>query len=234
MSPFLRWIIGVFLVSFTATLVVMVGSALDVLQVTETNIFLNNRLFESLGFVGSLFQLVLTINVALLTQILILAIPGWFIVRDIRRTADRFGINFNPSELTGQKQDAYIDAAKNVFDSDPAVSVFIYGHTHAPSLTHVGDRLVLNTGTWLKRLEAVQPRFRMLPTVYVPSYCLNYFRIHEADGELAIEYERIEKKPDNELSLFQRMMLPGLRHNNEPSVPGCTFLSASRSRAVPR
>jgi len=226
MSPFLRWILIPFLLSFTLSVVVLIGSALDALQITETNIFLNNRLFESLGLVGSLFQLVLTINVALLTQILILAIPGWFIFRDMNRTADRFGFSMNPSELTGQKQDAYLEAAKTVFESDPSVSVFIYGHTHAPSLTHVGRRLVLNTGTWLKRLKAVQTRFRLFPSVYVPSYCLNYFRIYEVGGNLKIEYKRIEKQPDEELSLIQRMMVPRMKRAQEASIPSRTTLPA--------
>jgi len=224
MSPFLRWILVPFLISFTATLVVMIGSALDALQITGTNIFLNNRLFESLGFIGSLFQLVLTINVALLTQILILAIPGWFIVRDLRRTAQRFGIELNPSELTGEKEAAYLDAARVVFGSDPTVSVFIYGHTHAPSLTHIGEKMVLNTGTWLKRLKAVRSRFRLLPSVYVPSFCLNYFRICEVDGELRVDYEKIEKAPEKELSLFQRMMVPRSQQQNEQVIPACTKL----------
>ncbi len=62
MSPFLRWVFLPFLLLFGVTLFVLAGSALERLGITETNVFLNNRLFESLGIVGSLLQLVLTIR----------------------------------------------------------------------------------------------------------------------------------------------------------------------------
>ena len=91
------------------------GAALELFDITEQNIFLNNRLFESLGILGSLFQLVLTINAVLLFEALVLAIPLFFVVRDLKRTAKRFGLTLDPSALTGEKEDAYNDAASEVF-----------------------------------------------------------------------------------------------------------------------
>ena len=54
----------------------------------------------------------------------------------------------------------------------PETCIFIYGHTHNASLKRVGERAVINTGTWLKKLERVPARFRLLPSVYHPSFCL--------------------------------------------------------------
>jgi hypothetical protein len=39
---------------------------------------------------------------------------------------------------------------------------------------------VINTGSWLKRLEYRPVRVGRLPGVYVPSYQLNYFELTEA------------------------------------------------------
>ncbi|MCZ6765833.1 MAG: hypothetical protein O7D32_02760 [bacterium] len=129
--------------------------------------------------------------------------------------------------------DQYIDAAKGIFEADPGVAVFIYGHTHAPSLRRIGERAVVNTGTWLKKLTPVAPRFGTLPPIYVPSFCLNFFRIHGADGKVVIEYQKIEKKPERELTLVQRLLTP--RHGGAPAepIPERTVVAlADRARMV--
>ena len=102
MSPFLRWVLLPFLLLFSVTLVVLAGAALERLGITENNYFLNNRLFESLGIVGSLLQHVLTINVVILTELLILALPVGLIVRDMQRTAKRFGLVLDPADILPQ------------------------------------------------------------------------------------------------------------------------------------
>jgi UDP-2,3-diacylglucosamine pyrophosphatase LpxH len=226
MSPFLRWVLLPFLLLFSVTLVVLIGSALEALHITETNVLLNNRLFASLGIVGSLFQFVLTINAVILTELLILAIPFALIVRDVRQTAKRFGLNLDPAELTGEKEDKYIDAAQSVFETAPDVAVFIYGHTHTPSLRRIGARAVVNTGTWIKKLDPVAPRFGLLPTIYMPSYCLNYFRIYGVDGKVVIEYHKIDKKPARELTLLQRLAASRNRRATPEPIPERTVLSS--------
>ncbi len=55
---------------------------------------------------------------------------------------------------------------------------FLYGHTHAQSLIREGHRVLINTGSWLRRFRAVSTWVRFLPDVYWPSFCLNYFKIH--------------------------------------------------------
>jgi hypothetical protein len=83
---------------------------------------------------------------------------------------------------------------------------FTYGHTHYASLRRIGERVVINTGTGLKKLERVPARFRLLPSVYHPSLRLNFFKISEDDGKIVIDYERIQKDPSRELSLLQRLV----------------------------
>jgi hypothetical protein len=119
-------------------------------------------------------QFVLTINAAILIELLTLAIPDYFVLRDMQRAAKRFGLDVSPSELTSQKEEQYLAAARRVFEEDPKVAVFVYGHTHAPSIRHVDGRAVVNTGTWIKEFERVNARWGLLPQVYVPKYCINY------------------------------------------------------------
>jgi hypothetical protein len=183
------------------------GAALEWLGKTDTNIFLNNWLLASLGIVGNLVQLILIINTVLFVNFLVLATPLYFIWRDFRATLQRFRIVLNPSELSSEKEQKYLDAAARIFAEDPDTVIFIYGHTHMPSVRPSGRRLVINTGTWLKRFEETPTRFGFLPRLFVPVFCLNYFRISEAEGKIAIDYHQIDKAPPKDLDLLQRLLI---------------------------
>jgi hypothetical protein len=153
-------------------------------------------------------------------------VPLYFIWRDIRATLQRFRIVLDPSDLSSEKEQKYLEAAQSVFDHDPKTIIFIYGHTHMPSLRRLGHRAVINTGTWLKRLQDVPTYFRFLPGVYVPFYCLNYFKISEADGKIAIDYHKIDKEQPQELSLLQRLLVFKKCSKAQDLIPERTFLEA--------
>ena len=74
-------------------------------------------------------------------------------------------------------------------------------------MRQIGKRVVINTGTWLKRLDIVSSRYRFLPNIYVPFFCLNYFRISETEGKIAIDYHTIDKEQPKDLSLLQRLLV---------------------------
>ena len=182
MSLFRRWLLLPFLLFTSLEVFVLGGAALEFFHVTESNIFLNNWLLGSLGYVGNLVQLVLIINTVLLLNFLVLAIPLYFIWRDFRATLARFQNVMNPADLSSEKEQKYLDAAQAIFQDRPQVLIFIYGHTHKPSVRHLDGRVVINTGTWLKRLNDVPARLGLLPKIYVPFFCLNYFRLSEPVG----------------------------------------------------
>ena len=85
-------------------------------------------------------------------------------------------------------------------------------------------RVVINTGTWLKRLDEVSSHFRFLPRIYVPFFCLNYFRISETEGKIAIDYRKIDKDPPPDLTLLQRLLVFKKRRLTPAPVPERTFL----------
>ena len=133
---------------------------------------------------------------------------------------------FDTAELTGQKEDAYLDAAAGIFAENPDVAAFIYGHTHAPSVRRIGERAVINTGTWIKQFEPAKVRFGLLPRIYVPFYCLSSFRIHSEDGRIVIEYRKIEKTPAPELTALQRLLAARTRQSQSEPIPQTTVLPA--------
>jgi hypothetical protein len=101
--------------------------------------------------------------------LLLVSIPLLIFYRDVRRMLIRFDV-LNTIPAITPTDGAYFEAAREVFASDPETVVFIYGHTHNASLRRIGERVVINTGTWLKKLERVPARFRLLPSVYHPSF----------------------------------------------------------------
>jgi UDP-2,3-diacylglucosamine pyrophosphatase LpxH len=224
MSPYLRWLILPFLLLSGFEIFVLGGAALEWFGKTETNIFLNNQLFAALGIVGNLVQMILIVNTILFVNFVVLAVPLYLIWRDFKATLQRFRIVLNPAELSSEKEQQYLDAAQQVFEEYPDTVIFIYGHTHMPSLRQIGSRVVINTGTWLKRLDHVTPRVGFLPGVYVPFFCLNYFRISEAEGQIAIDYHKIHKDPPPDLSLLQRLLVYKKRGKAQDSVPDRTLL----------
>lgn len=225
MSTWLRWLILPFLLLSELTAFVLAGAALEWLGITQTNIFLHNGLFSSLGYLGNMLQVVLMINAVVYAVLGVLFVPLSFILRDIRKTLKRFRLITHPEELSVGKEQSYLDAAHAVFESDPDTVIFIYGHTHAPSLRRFGNRVVLNTGTWLKRLVKVPVRFGYLPDIYIPSYYLDYFKISEVDGAIAIDFQQVEKAQPPELDLVQRILVSRKRRQAEEPIASRTILN---------
>jgi hypothetical protein len=226
MSPLLRWLLLPFLLFYGLEFFVLGAAALEWFGVTSTNIFLNNRLFSALGFVGNLVQIILIVNSILFANFVVLAVPLYLIWRDFKTTLQRFRIVLDPSELSSEKEQQYLDAAQKIFAHDPATLIYIYGHTHSPSLRQFDNRVVINTGTWLKRLDDVPTRIGFLPEIYVPFFCLNYFKISEIDGKIAIDYHTIDKAPPQDLTLVQRLLVSGRRRTHDP-IPERTLLEAN-------
>jgi hypothetical protein len=166
------------------------------------------------------------VNTVLTVCFVALAVPLYLIWRDFKATLQRFRIVLDPAELSSEKEQQYLEAAQKIFDQDPDTTIFIYGHTHFPSLRQLGQQVVINTGTWLKRLDIVSSRFRFLPNIYVPFFCLNYFRISETEGKIAIDYHTIDKEQPKDLSLIQRLLVFKRRRRTPDPIPERTWLEA--------
>ena len=136
--------------------------------------------------------MIFAVNAVVIRILLLVSIPLFIFYRDVRRTLVRFDV-LNTIPAISPTDAACFEAAREVFASDPETFIFIYGHTHNASLRRIEERVVINTGTWLMKLERVPARFLLLPSVNHPSFRLNSFRISEDDGRIAIDYERVHK-----------------------------------------
>lgn len=225
MSAWLRWLFLPFLLLSELTIFVLAGGALEWLGITQTNIFLHNGLFASLGYLGNMVQVVIIINTIVFLVLAVLFVPIGFIFRDLKKTLKRFRVITRPQDLNLGKEQSYLDAAQAVFDSDPNTLIFVYGHTHAASLRRIGKRVVINTGSWLKRLVKAPVRFGYLPDIYVPSYFLAYFKIWEVDGVMTIDFHRVDKPQPQELDLLQRLLVSKKRALSEEAIPQRTTIN---------
>ena len=226
MSPWLRYAVVPFLILFTLSVVNLVGLALEASGIIGTRIFLDDRLLAPLGFAGSILGVIFTVNAVVIIILLLISIPLLVFYRDVRRMLVRFDV-LGTIPTISQADATYLQAAEEAFASDPETYVFIYGHTHNASLKRLGDRVVINTGTWLKKLERVPARFRLLPAVYRPSFRLNYFRISRNDTRIVIDYQRIHKDPPRELSLLQRLVARSPKRSALEDIPKRTVVELS-------
>jgi UDP-2,3-diacylglucosamine pyrophosphatase LpxH len=204
MSPLLRYAALPFLLLFNVSLLYIGVVLLDVSGVWSLPVEVVHAALRRLPVLGTLIDVVIWVNVVVVILLALLGIPLFILARDVRKTLSRFGLvgGEDPEEVN----DRYLDAARTVFDTHPEVAVFVYGHTHRASVTEVDGRVVVNTGTWLKRFHRRSVPIGLLPRVFYPSFLLNYVRIGEADGSVVVEYEVVEKPDPKELTLLERLL----------------------------
>jgi hypothetical protein len=222
MTPLLRWCLLPFLLLFSVSVVVFAGRALEKAGILRTKVF-HVKLSDRFGFKGRLIDWVLWVNGVVISFLLVMAIPAYLLAHDIRSALRRYGVEQSEG-LKIQKEGKYIAAAEEVFKQDPAVAIYIYGHTHAVSMRKVGSRYVINTGTWLKRLEHVRAHSRLLPGVFDPSHRLNYFTISPKGKSIQIGYEIIPKEPPSGLTWLEYLMILGRRPSEGEPIPAETIL----------
>jgi hypothetical protein len=206
-------------------LIYTIGAVLEHSGVLPTRFFLDNYLTSSLGIVGGLINFIFFVNGVIIAILALISIPLWLFLRDARKTLERFGLLTTQLVLDQQKS-CYLSAAEQVFSAHPEVLIYVFGHTHEAFLERVDQRVVINTGTWLKILERVPSRFKWIPDIYWPSFQLNYFRIAESEDSIGIQYKRITKKAPQELSWLQR--IAAVRKEKSLNIPEETVLQISR------
>ena len=225
MNPLLRYAVVPFLLLFAFSVINLIGLALEASGLIGTRVFLDDRILGPLGFAGRVLGIIFAINAVVICLLVLVSIPLLVFAHDVRRTLVRFGV-FSVNPAIGGPDTTYLEAAEKVFTSDPEVAVFIYGHTHNASIKKLGSKVVINSGTWLKKLERAPSRFLLLPSVYHPSFRLNYFRISDDGGQIVIDYERIQKAAPRELTLLQRLVSRRPKHDALDDIPKRTVAGA--------
>jgi len=227
MSPLLRYSALPFLLLFQVSALYLLVLLLDVFGVWSLPDQVVHFVLARLSVLGALVDAVLWVNIVVIVPLGSLSIPIIFLARDVQRTLGRFGLvgGDDPEEI----HDQYLEAARGVFEAHPEVAAFIYGHTHRASITEIDDRVVVNTGTWLKRLQRKSVVLGLLPRVFYPSYLLNYVRIFEEDGSVVVEYQVVENPTD--LTLLERLLTR--RAEGYQPIPERTVVDGARTPTRP-
>ncbi|ARS90513.1 metallophosphoesterase [Natrarchaeobaculum aegyptiacum] len=219
MNPLLRYSLVPFLLLFNISALLAILAGLDLLGIYSIPTEQAADAFSQFGRAGAAAWFLLSLNVTVVGLLLLVGIPLYFIRRDVRKTINRFGVF--ETELTVDPETPYYDAARAVFAEQPETTIYCFGHTHRPTIQEVDGGILVNTGTWLKRLHRRDGIIGILPPVFYPSYQLASVRI-EADAEedgVVVEFERITKPSPatEELTRTERFFTVG--REPEPEFP---------------
>lgn len=224
MGTLMRWLLLPFLLLAGVTVISILGEFLRILGIFDYNVLFHNPVMSRLPIIDNVLQVVIGINSMFL---ILFGVPTALVGYDMMRTLRRFRLlTSHGVEPDVDLSESYLRGAQEVFQNDDKVAVFVFGHTHAAFLKRLGPsgKVVLNTGTWLKLLSRIPVRFGLLPAVYYPSYRLNYFKIEERDGQLAINYVTIPKTPEQELTWLQRLLTLGKTLGLPVEIPAKTVI----------
>ncbi|WP_255167936.1 metallophosphoesterase [Natrononativus amylolyticus] len=217
MNPLLRYSMVPFLLLFNISAILAVFAGLDLVGVWSAPVDRTTAFLGQFGTAGTAAWFFLAINVAVAGLLLLVGIPLYFIRRDVRKTVDRFGVF--ETDLTVDAEAPYVEAASEVLSAEPETTIFCYGHTHRPTIREVDGGLLVNTGTWLKRLHRRDGITGILPPVFYPSYQLAAVRIAPEREGVAVEFERFTKPSpaSEELTRTERFFTVG--REPEPELP---------------
>jgi hypothetical protein len=228
MNPVLRYALVPFLLLFNVSAVLAVLAGLDLVGVWSTPVEWATAMLGQFGTAGTAVWFLLAINVTVTGVVLLVGVPLYFLRRDVRKTIDRFGVF--ETDLTVDHEAPYERAARETFDENGDVRVFCHGHTHRPSVQSVDGGVVVNSGTWLKRLHRRDGVIGILPPVFYPSYQLCAVRIEATGGDgadreaapsgVSVEHVPVKKPSPSpeELTLTERLLTLGRKP--DPELPG--------------
>jgi UDP-2,3-diacylglucosamine pyrophosphatase LpxH len=226
MNPLLRYALLPFLLLFNVSAVLAVLAGLDVVGVWSVPVARTTAFLGQFGRAGTAVWFLLAINVAVVGLLLLVGVPLYLLRRDIRKTIDRFGVF--ETAFTVDPETPYEDAAREIFEESPKTAIFCYGHTHRPTVQRVDGGLLVNSGTWLKRLHRRDGIIGVLPPIFYPSYQLCAVCIAEESGDVAVEYVEIEKPSPSpeELTLTERLLTLGRKP--DPGLPARAVVGDER------
>ena len=144
---------------------------------------------------------------------------------------DRYGVF--ETELTVDVEAPYEEAARKIFAERPETAISCHGHTHRPTVQEVSERLLVNSGTWLKRLHRRDGIIGLLPPVFYPSYQLCAVRIAVESEQVIVEFEAIEKPSPGTEELTLTELFLTLGRKPKPQLPGRAVIEDTPTESTP-
>ncbi len=225
MNPLLRYSLVPFLLLFNISALLAILAGLDIVGVWSMPVDRTEAFLSRFGRAGTAAWFLLVLNVSVAGLLVLVGVPLYFIRRDVRQTIDRFGVF--ETELTVDPSAPYEEAAREALADEETV-IFCFGHTHRPMIREVEGGLLVNTGTWLKRLHRRDGIIGVLPPVFYPSYQMAAVRIAAEPEGIAVDYLPMEKPSPatEELTLTERLFTVG--REPELELPDRTVVEDGR------
>ena len=225
LNPWLRYWLVPFLLLFNISAVLAVLAGLHLVGVWSVPVESVTAFLGQFGQAGTAIWVLLAINVTVTGLLLLLAVPGFLLRRDVRQTIARFGVF--ETALTVDSISPFKAAAEAAFEADPETAVYCYGHTHRASVQRLGERVMVNSGTWLKRLHRRDGIIGILPPVFYPAYHLSAVRIAAEGTDITVDFERFAKPSpaSEELTMTERLLTVG--RTPKPELPDRTVIEGA-------
>jgi len=213
MNPILRWTLLPFILMLLLSFIVLGIFILNFFGFAPQIQNLLTQNMAHLGFIGKIIWAVILIDMGLIISFLFLSIPSLFIIKDIKRKLVRYGI-IGHKNFSRFKGSIFEKRAKQVFRTNKNVKIYIYGHTHRKSLEHINGRIIINTGTWLRRVYRVDSKYVFLPDIFYSKIDLSYFIISAKNNKITVESKTWPKKFKPKLTIIEKMFI-SLRKSNK-------------------
>ncbi len=221
MSPLLRYTLLPFILMFTLSFLILLFLILQQVGAFPS-ISITGPILK-LGFIGKMIWTIITIDILFIIFLLFISVPLYLLVKDFKKALIRYHV-IGDEGLKRYKYNTVIDYVKKVFKKNN-VDIFITAHTHEVFIEKIGKRVLINTGTWLRRVKKIKNRFKYLPSVYYPSFELSYFKIYQHKKNVAIEYHKIPKKVVKlGLTPLERSLIVGRKKINSVKLPNITYV----------
>lgn len=227
MNPLLRLAILPFLLFFAVSIVLFGLGLLDIFGIDSVQ-YLYEYTLRPFGIFGDVIDTIITIDIVILLIFIVVSLPLFLIYRDFRAAIKRYGLKYDKKEKA-RKDEVYLEAAMKTFESDRSVRFFVFGHTHEPFLKKMGQKYIMNTGTWLERQQRIKSFLWPLPSIFYPTYDLNYFLITSDNSKTVIEYRRINKKVTRNLTMIQRFLISIRKKPGPVDIPEKTVVKAVKN-----
>lgn len=205
LNPFLRYFALPFLLLLSFSFIVLIAVGLKFLGLIDIT-FLTNFVAKNTGIFRNVLEFIILVDMFIIVVMLLLIVPIILIIKDIKKSMKKY--EFSTENLHAVKKEIYLNRAKQIFIGEKNVSLYVFGHTHRSFIIKEKNRLIINTGTWIKKLKQIKPlKLFILPSVYYPFYRLSVMKVYSKNKKIFAEHIEIPKKIKLDLTPLQRVVL---------------------------
>ena len=121
-------------------------------------------------------------------------------------------------------REKYFKVAKETFRKHKGVHFFVFGHIHTAFMKKIDNKIVINTGTWIKKLKRIKPpKIFILPSVYYPHYKLTITHIFHEKNKIVATTRHIDKTLKPSFTWLQKLAIFFIRYKKKKEITRLTI-----------